>query len=52
MTEVAFSTASESLLPNKPLQRTSNSLVQLTLVAAWRYTSEAGSDPVSAVAGR
>jgi len=38
--------------PNKALQRTINSSVQLTLVAARRHTSEAGSRPVSAVAGR
>jgi hypothetical protein len=34
---------------NKPLQRTINSSVQLTLVAVWRHTVSAGSDPVSAV---
>jgi len=34
------------------LQRTTNSSVQLTLVAAWRHTVSAGSGPVSAVAGR
>jgi hypothetical protein len=38
--------------PNKPLQRTINSWVQMTLVAAWRHSSVVGSDPVSAVAGR
>ena len=35
----------------KAVQRTSNSWVQLTLVAVWRHASVAGSDPVSAVAG-
>jgi len=34
------------------LQRASNSSVQLTLAATWRHTLSAGSDPVSAVAGR
>ena len=38
--------------PNKALQRTSNSSVQLTMVAFWRHTRGAGSGPVSAVAGR
>ncbi len=33
-------------------RRTSNSSVQLTLVAVWRHTVSAGSDPVSTVAGR
>jgi hypothetical protein len=33
-------------------RRTSNSSVQLTLVAVWRHTLEAGSGPFSAVAGR
>ena len=46
------SVAAARTTPNKALQRTSNSSVQLTLVAAWRHTSSAGSDPVSAVAGR
>ena len=36
----------------EPLQRTINSLLQLTLVAIWCHTSGAGSDPVSAVADR
>jgi hypothetical protein len=40
------------LPPNKALQRTSNSFVQLTLVAIWRHTVSIGSDPVSTVAGR
>jgi hypothetical protein len=34
------------------LQRTINSPFQLAMVAVWRHTSVAGSDPVSAVAGR
>ena len=38
--------------PNKAVQRSSNSFVQLASVAVWRHTSEAGSGPVSAVAGR
>jgi len=38
--------------PNKALNRTGNSSVQLTLGAIWRHTSVAGSEPVSAVAGR
>jgi hypothetical protein len=38
--------------PNKALQRTINRSVQLTLVAVWRHTVSAGSDPISAVAGR
>jgi hypothetical protein len=37
---------------NKALQRTINSLVQLTLVAFWRHTLWLGSGPASAVAGR
>jgi hypothetical protein len=38
--------------PNKALQRAINRSVQLTLGAAWRHNLMAGSDPVSAVAGR
>jgi len=37
--------------PNKALQRTINSSVQLTLIAVWRHTEGAGPDSVSAVAG-
>jgi hypothetical protein len=36
----------------KPLQRTNNSSLQLTVVAAWWHTVSAGSRLVSAVAGR
>ncbi len=36
----------------KPLQRTSDSSVQLTLGGVWRHTLATGSDPVSALAGR
>jgi hypothetical protein len=37
---------------NDTLQRTINSSVELTLVAAWRHSSEAESGRVSAVASR
>ncbi len=37
---------------NQPLQRTTNSSDQLTLVAIWRHTVSTRSGPVSAVAGR
>ena len=40
------------VLPNKALQRASNSSVQLDSVGVWRHTFGAGSGPVSAVAGR
>ena len=35
---------------DKPLQRTINSAVQLTIVVAWRHTVSSGSGRVSAVA--
>jgi hypothetical protein len=38
--------------PNKALQRTINSSVQLTWVAVWRHILVAGPGPVSAVSGR
>jgi hypothetical protein len=38
--------------PNKALNRTANSFVQLTLDVIWRHTRSAGSGPVSAVASR
>jgi hypothetical protein len=38
--------------PNKALNRTVNSSVQLTLGAVWRHTWLAGSEPVNAVASR
>jgi len=48
-----WSTHAAARLPlNMPLQRTINSLIQLTLVGFWRHNMLAGSDPVSAVAGR
>jgi hypothetical protein len=44
--------SSSSMPPNQELQRTTNSSLQLTMAAAWRHTTSAGSGPVSAVAGR
>lgn len=46
------STRSVMSPPNKALNRTVNSSVQLTLGAVWRHTPVAGSGPVSAVASR
>jgi hypothetical protein len=38
--------------PNKPMNRSGNSLIQLTVGAIWRHNQAAGSEPVSAVAAR